>query len=146
MIALFCRTSTGVTLQVKTCVECQPNNFYNLITKRFISVFYPPAQWDVTTRTSTLAGLDFKTEGRVLVEPSWLAIYGKDNDKRLTGAHETAPIDKFSYGVANRGASIRIPISTEEKGDGYIEDRRPGANADPYVVSSRLMETVCDLS
>ena len=52
---------------------------YSLICKRFISVFYPPAQWDVTTRTSTVSGLNFKTEGRVLVEPSWLAIYGKDN-------------------------------------------------------------------
>lgn len=52
---------------------------YNLICKRFISIFYPPAQWDVTTRTSDVSGLAFKTEGRVLVEPSWLAIYGKDN-------------------------------------------------------------------
>ena len=52
---------------------------YNLITKRFISVFYPPAQWDVTTRISSLGEHNFKTEGRVLVEPSWLAIYGKDN-------------------------------------------------------------------
>ena len=52
---------------------------YSLITKRFISVFYPPAQWDVTTRISSLNGHNFKTEGRVLIEPSWLAIYGKDN-------------------------------------------------------------------
>jgi DNA topoisomerase-3 len=52
---------------------------YNLITKRFISVFYPPAQWDVTTRISSLGDHKFRTEGRVLVEPSWLSIYGKDN-------------------------------------------------------------------
>ena len=52
---------------------------FNLIAKRFISVFYPPAQWDVTTRTSKLGQHSFKTEGRVLVDPSWLAIYGKDN-------------------------------------------------------------------
>lgn len=52
---------------------------YNLIAKRFLSVFYPPAQWDVTTRTSAVGKHSFKTEGRVLVEPSWLAIYGKDN-------------------------------------------------------------------
>ncbi len=52
---------------------------YNLIVKRFISVFYPPAQWDVTVRTSAVGEHSFKTEGRVLVEPSWLAIYGKDN-------------------------------------------------------------------
>ena len=57
---------------------------YNLILKRFISVFYPPAQWDVTTRASNLVGHQFKTEGRVLVEPSWLAIYGKDNQPEDT--------------------------------------------------------------
>jgi DNA topoisomerase-3 len=57
---------------------------YNLIVKRFISVFYPPAQWDVTTRRSTLSAHVFKTEGRVLVEPSWLAIYGKDNQPEDT--------------------------------------------------------------
>ena len=57
---------------------------YNLILKRFISVFYPPAQWDVTTRTSSLGEHNFKTEGRVLVEPSWLAIYGKDNQPEDT--------------------------------------------------------------
>ena len=52
---------------------------YQLITKRFIAAFYPPAQWDVTTRTSNLGEYAFKTEGKVLVEPSWLSIYGKDN-------------------------------------------------------------------
>ena len=52
---------------------------FNLIAKRFISVFYPPAQWDVTTRISKSGSHIFKTEGRILVEPSWLAIYGKDN-------------------------------------------------------------------
>ena len=65
-------------------LDANERKIYNLITKRFISVFYPPAQWDVTTRTSTLSGLDFKTEGRVLVEPSWLAIYGKDNQPEDT--------------------------------------------------------------
>ena len=59
---------------------------YNLILKRFISAFYPPAQWDVTVRTSTLGGHAFKTEGRVLVEPSWLSIYGKDNQPEITSA------------------------------------------------------------
>ena len=52
---------------------------YNLIAKRFLSGFYPPAQWDVTTRTSAVGKHSFKTEGRVLVEPSWMSIYGKDN-------------------------------------------------------------------
>jgi DNA topoisomerase-3 len=60
-------------------LDTNERKIYNLITKRFISVFYPPAQWDVTTRTSTVNDHNFKTEGRVLVEASWLAIYGKDN-------------------------------------------------------------------
>lgn len=72
-----------------------------------------------------------------------IAVYGKDNDKRLTGAHETAPISKFSYGVANRGASCRIPRQAKLEGKGYFEDRRPASNMDPYVVTSKLFETCC---
>jgi glutamine synthetase len=74
-----------------------------------------------------------------------LAEYGSDNDQRLTGAHETASFDKFSYGVSDRGASIRIPIYTIEHGwKGYLEDRRPASNADPYRVTARIMKTVLD--
>ena len=69
--------------------------------------------------------------------------YGHDIESRLTGAHETAPYNKFSYGVSNRGASIRIPWSVEQSGKGYAEDRRPNANMDPYVVTRLLIETVC---
>jgi glutamine synthetase len=69
--------------------------------------------------------------------------YGKGNERRLTGRHETASIHNFSYGVANRGASIRIPRSTEAKGYGYFEDRRPASNMDPYVVTSLVFETSC---
>ena len=65
-------------------LDANESKIYNLILKRFISVFYPPAQWDVTTRTSELGEHQFKTEGRVLVEPSWLAIYGKDNQPEDT--------------------------------------------------------------
>ena len=60
-----------------------------------------------------------------------IEVYGEGNARRLTGAHETAPIDKFSYGVANRGASIRIPRTAEKDGCGYFEDRRPASNMDP---------------
>jgi glutamine synthetase len=67
--------------------------------------------------------------------------YGEGNERRLTGRHETAPMDRFSYGVANRGASIRIPRSTESSGKGYFEDRRPASNMDPYVVTSMVFET-----
>ena len=69
--------------------------------------------------------------------------YGHDIESRLTGAHETAPWDKFSYGVSDRGASIRIPWQVEKDGKGYAEDRRPNANCDPYVVTRLLTETVC---
>merc|ERR1712159_793097 len=70
-----------------------------------------------------------------------IAAYGAGNERRLTGAHETAPIDKFSYGVANRGASCRIPRDTEKKKCGYYEDRRPASNIDPYVVAERIVRT-----
>eukprot|EP00299_Pterocystis_sp_00344_P008574 c3308_g1_i1.p1 GENE.c3308_g1_i1~~c3308_g1_i1.p1 ORF type:complete len:358 (-),score=54.18 c3308_g1_i1:60-1133(-) len=70
-----------------------------------------------------------------------IAVYGEGNERRLTGAHETAPITKFSYGVANRGASIRIPRSAEAEKKGYFEDRRPASNACPYRVTSKIFET-----
>ncbi|QEG38444.1 glutamine synthetase beta-grasp domain-containing protein [Roseimaritima ulvae] len=70
-------------------------------------------------------------------------VYGADNDQRLTGLHETQSIDKFSYGVSDRGASIRIPIATVERGwKGWLEDRRPASNADPYMVASAIINTV----
>lgn len=71
-----------------------------------------------------------------------IAVYGADNDKRLTGKHETAPITEFRYGVSDRGASIRIPMSTANNKTGYLEDRRPAANMDPYLVTAKLIETV----
>ncbi|MCA9138430.1 MAG: hypothetical protein KDB00_16780, partial [Planctomycetales bacterium] len=62
---------------------------------------------------------------------------------RLTGLHETQSIDKFSYGVSDRGASIRIPIGTVENGwKGWLEDRRPASNAEPYMVASAIIATV----
>ena len=72
-----------------------------------------------------------------------IAVYGPDNHMRLTGKHETAAIDQFKYGVSDRGASIRIPIATVEKGwKGWLEDRRPNSAADPYKVASRIIDTV----
>jgi glutamine synthetase len=70
-------------------------------------------------------------------------VYGADNDQRLTGKHETARIDQFSYGVSDRGASIRIPVGTIEAGwKGRLEDRRPASNADPYKVAAAIIKTV----
>jgi len=72
-----------------------------------------------------------------------IAVYGADNDQRLTGKHETASIHDYSYGVSDRGASIRIPLYTVQKGwNGYLEDRRPNSAADPYKVAARIIKTV----
>jgi glutamine synthetase len=72
-----------------------------------------------------------------------LAVYGAGNELRLTGAHETASFAEFKFGVSDRGASIRIPIYTvEHDWKGYLEDRRPASNADPYRVTARIVETV----
>jgi glutamine synthetase len=69
--------------------------------------------------------------------------YGHDIQSRLTGKHETAPWNKFSYGISDRGASIRIPWQVEKDGKGYAEDRRPNANCDPYTVCRLITDTVC---
>lgn len=74
-----------------------------------------------------------------------IAVYGHGLADRLTGLHETCPIDEFRYGESDRGASIRIPLVTAQKGYGYLEDRRPGANADPYRVAARILATIFDL-
>ena len=69
--------------------------------------------------------------------------YGSDNEFRLTGKHETQSIDKFSYGVSDRGSSIRIPQVTANNGwKGYIEDRRPASNGDPYKIMKVISESV----
>ena len=71
-----------------------------------------------------------------------IKLYGDDNNKRLTGIHETSSMDTFSYGVGNRAASFRIPTSTAHaNGKGYIEDRRPASNIDPYLVCGMLVDT-----
>ncbi len=72
-----------------------------------------------------------------------IAVYGAHNDERLTGLHETCSIHEFRYGVSDRGASIRIPMQTANEGKGYLEDRRPAANMDPYKVCAILIETIC---
>ncbi len=69
--------------------------------------------------------------------------YGSMNHERLTGMHETQAMDKFSFGVSDRGASIRIPLATVENGwMGYLEDRRPASNACPYLVTAMILQAV----
>jgi len=72
-----------------------------------------------------------------------IAGYGADIEHRLTGMHETAPWSEYSYGVSDRGASVRIPWQVEKDGKGYIEDRRPNANCDPYVTTRLIINTCC---
>ena len=77
------------------------------------------------------------------VHAEGIASYGSDNDMRLTGLHETQSIDQFSYGVSDRGASIRIPIYTvEHNWNGYLEDRRPASNADPYKIINHIVSSL----
>ncbi len=72
-----------------------------------------------------------------------IVVYGAHNEERLTGLHETCSIHEFRYGVSDRGASVRIPMATANDGHGYLEDRRPAANMDPYEVCAALIETCC---
>jgi glutamine synthetase len=72
-----------------------------------------------------------------------IAAYGVGIEDRLTGAHETAPYTKYSYGVSDRGSSVRIPGGVAREKKGYLEDRRPNANIDPYVVARMMVETIC---
>jgi len=72
-----------------------------------------------------------------------IAVYGPDNHMRLTGKHETASIDTFSWGIADRGASIRVPHSFANNGyKGYLEDRRPNSQGDPYQIASQVLKTI----
>lgn len=75
-----------------------------------------------------------------------IAVYGADLELRLTGKHETASINEFIAGIGHRGASVRIPRPVASKGYGYLEDRRPGANANPYEVAAMLVETICHVT
>ncbi|MBA8910346.1 glutamine synthetase beta-grasp domain-containing protein [Aminobacter ciceronei] len=72
-----------------------------------------------------------------------IAVYGPDNHLRLTGKHETASIDVFTWGVADRGASVRVPHSfVRNDYRGYLEDRRPNSQGDPYQIASQILKTI----
>jgi len=75
-----------------------------------------------------------------------IAAYGPDNDMRLTGLHETQSIDMFSWGLSDRGASIRLPVNFINDGyKGYLEDRRPNSQGDPYRICSRVIKTISEV-
>ncbi len=77
------------------------------------------------------------------VHKECIELYGEGNHLRLTGKHETSSMDEFSYKSRSRGASVRIPVMTENQGCGYFEDRRPASNIDPYLVTGAIVDCVC---
>ena len=81
--------------------------------------------------------IDSMIEALALNHEKAISVYGHDNDKRLTGKNETSNIDEFTYGKSDRSASIRIPTTGN-----YLEDRRPGANIDPYEALLNLREVI----
>src|SRR5262245_15578139 len=103
-----------------------------------------------STRATRAAGTGLAALGRAAKalgerHAAHIEVYGDGLAERLTGLHETCSIDEFRDGVADRGTSVRIPRPVAAQGHGYLEDRRPAANADPYRVAARLLETVCGL-
>ncbi len=79
--------------------------------------------------------------------PDHIAVYGPDNHLRLTGHHETQSIDKFSYGLSDRGASIRMPVNFIKHGyKGYLEDRRPNSEADPYQIVAQVVKSIDEVT
>ena len=91
-------------------------------------------------------GMKFIEEAMKKLEPRHthhMKVYGEGNEARMTGQHETAAYDKFTWAIAHRGSSVRIPRQCAREGKGYFEDRRPSSNADPYRITGIMMETVC---
>jgi glutamine synthetase len=78
-----------------------------------------------------------------LKQSEFVKICGEKNEARLSGKNETSSTEKFSYGIANRGVSVRIPVTTVRDRQGYFEDRRPGGNVDPYLIGGMLVDTSC---
>ena len=85
---------------------------------------------------------DVAAAGNIRITIYCILFPGKDNERRLTGLHETSSIHDFSAGVANRGCSIRIPRGVAEEKKGYLEDRRPSSNCDPYQVKLLLIRSI----
>ena len=97
---------------------------------------------DTMRRSNGIAAINAAIEKLSKAHAAHIAVYGVGNEARLTGKHETCDINTFKAGVADRGCSIRVPRLVATAGQGYFEDRRPAANADPYTVA-RMLITTC---
>lgn len=100
---------------------------------------------DTRDKSKGKAAIEAATKALEKKHKEHIILYGSGLSDRLTGEHETCDIDTFKVGDADRGCSIRIPKPVALKGYGYFEDRRPGANSDPYLVVARLCATVCGI-
>jgi glutamine synthetase len=96
--------------------------------------------------TDNKTGLDYINEAISRLSKrheEHMKVYGSGNEERMTGEYETADFNKFSDGIANRGASVRRGHDTIKNKKGYFEDRRPSSNCDPYLVTSIIFKTTC---
>jgi len=133
-------TKTMRTCPTKTRTVCGSESRYNSSQQTEVVEKNPSA---IERRPNGVSDYIMKAiECLENVHEEHMMVYGKGNEARMTGNCETARYDKFTYGVGDRGVSVRIPVDVFLNGYGYIEDRRPAANADPYLVTSFIARTV----
>ncbi len=103
------------TLQAPKNLSEAESKIYDLVTKRFLAVFFPAAEYRITTRITQVSGHQFKTEGKVLVNPGWLAIYGREAQGDDANLVEVAPDETvITDDVELRALSTKPPARFTE--------------------------------